>query len=175
MSNLYDYPLGEKAPDEVAIVVEIPKGSRNKYEYDAHHQAFRLDRVLSSPLHYVAEYGFFPQTLAGDGDPVDVLVPMEEPTFPGCILMVRPIGVLKMTDEKGEDFKIMAVPVSDRRFHGVYHLDDLPAHLLLEIEHFFTVYKALDGLHPSIEGWNDEVFAKDYLQRCHEAFKVLKN
>lgn len=175
MTNLYDYPLGKNVPDEVSVVIEIPKGSRNKYEYDSHNRAFKLDRVLSSPLHYVAEYGFFPQTLAGDGDPVDVLVPMEEPTFTGCIITVRPIGVMKMTDEKGEDFKILAVPTGDRRFVNVTHLSDLFPHLLLEIEHFFTVYKALDGLHPEIEGWNDEVFAKDYLMKCHETYKAQKN
>lgn len=171
MASLYDYPLGEHAPEEACAVIEIPKGSRNKYEYNAEHEAFRLDRVLSSPLHYVAEYGFFPQTLGGDTDPVDVLVPMEAPTFSGCIIQVRPIGLLKMTDEKGEDYKILAVPTRDRRFNDVTELRGIPPHLLLEIEHFFSVYKALDGLHPSVTGWEDEAHAKDYLLKCHAAYQ----
>lgn len=170
MSNLYDYPLGDRSPEEISVIIEIPKGSRNKYEYDAPHGAFRLDRVLSSPLHYVADYGFLPQTLAGDGDPADVLVPMEEPTFPGCIITVRPIGLLKMTDEKGEDYKILAVPTGDRRFQEISTLKGMPSHLLLEIEHFFTVYKALDGLHPSIAGWEDEAHAKEYVIECHQSY-----
>ena len=173
MENLYNYPLGDRFPAEAAIVVEITKGSRNKYEYDAINGALRLDRVLSSPLHYVAEYGFFPQTLAGDGDPADVLVPMEEPTFPGCIIEVRPVGLLKMEDEKGEDFKILAVPVGDRRYAEVTQLDHLPPHLLLEIEHFFTVYKNLDGLYPSVSGWENERKAKEYLETCHETYQKV--
>lgn len=174
MPNLYEYPLGERAPEEVAMVVEITKGSRNKYEYDADHHAFRLDRVLSSPLHYVAEYGFFPQTLAGDGDPADVLTPMEEATFTGCIVPVRPIGMLKMEDEKGEDFKILAVPTGDRRFADVHRLGDVSSHLLLEIEHFFTVYKELDGLYPSLKGWEGEEAARAYLMACHQAWRATK-
>ncbi len=170
MDNLYNYPLGDRFPEESAVVIEITKGSRNKYEYDATYGAIRLDRVLSSPLHYVAEYGFFPQTLAGDGDPADVLVPMEEPTFPGCIIEVRPVGLLKMEDEKGEDYKILAVPVGDRRYAEVTQLDHLPPHLLLEIEHFFTVYKNLDGLYPSVSGWENERKAKEYLRTCHETY-----
>jgi inorganic pyrophosphatase len=170
LDNLYNYPLGDRFPEESAVVIEITKGSRNKYEYDATYGAIRLDRVLSSPLHYVAEYGFFPQTLAGDGDPADVLVPMEEPTFPGCIIEVRPVGLLKMEDEKGEDYKILAVPVGDRRYAEVTQLDHLPPHLLLEIEHFFTVYKNLDGLYPSVSGWENERKAKEYLRTCHETY-----
>jgi inorganic pyrophosphatase len=171
MPSLYDYPVGNRIPDAWNIVVEIPKGSRNKIEYDGDHGAFKLDRVLSSPLHYVTEYGFFPQTLAGDGDAADVLVPMEEPTFPGCIIEVRPIGILRMEDEKGADEKIMAVPTRDRRFSEVMTLEDVPSHLLLEIEHFFTVYKALDGLHPTIRGWDDEQAARKFLLACHEAYR----
>lgn len=173
MTNLYRYPLGERFPEEASVVVEIPKDSRNKYEYDAVHGVFKLDRVLSSHLHYVCEYGFFPQTLAGDGDPADVLVVMEEKTFPGCIIEVRPVGLLKMEDEKGEDFKILAVPVGDRRYAEVTQLEHLPPHLLLEIEHFFTVYKNLDGLYPSVSGWENERKAKDYLMACHETFKKV--
>lgn len=171
MQSLYHYPLGDRFPQEADVIIEIPKDSRNKYEYDSENNTFRLDRVLSSPLHYVTEYGFFPQTLAGDGDPADVLVPMEEPTFPGCIIAVRPIGVLKMADEKGEDFKILAVPCKDRRYTEITKHTDVSPHLLLEIEHFFQVYKNLDNLYPTIMGWEDEAFAKNYLLECHENFK----
>ena len=170
MASLYDYPVGDRTPEVWNIVVEISKGSRNKIEYDGEHGAFKLDRVLSSPLHYVTEYGFFPQTLAGDGDAADVLVPMEEPTFPGCIIEVRPIGILRMEDEKGADEKILAVPTGDRRFAEVATLEDVPRHLLLEIEHFFTVYKALDGLHPTIRGWDDEKAARNFLMASHDAY-----
>lgn len=170
MPNLYHYPLGDRFPEELPMIVEITKESRNKYEYDAAHGVFKLDRVLSSPLHYVAEYGFFPRTLAGDGDPADVLTPMEEATFPGCIIDVRPVGILRMEDEKGEDFKILAVPTGDRRYAEVTRLADITKHLLLEIEHFFGVYKELDGLYPSIKGWGDENEAKEYLFKCHESY-----
>lgn len=174
MNNLYNYPLGDRFPEEFPMVVEIPKDSRNKYEYDAEHGVFKLDRVLSSPLHYVAEYGFIPRTLAGDGDPADVLAPMEEHTFPGCVIDVRPVGILRMEDEKGEDFKILAVPTGDRRYADVQSLSDITKHLLLEIEHFFGVYKELDGLYPSIKGWGDENEAKEYLAKCHENYLRMK-
>lgn len=170
MINLYKYPLGDRFPEEFPMIVEIPKDSRNKYEYDAETGAFVLDRVLSSPLHYVAEYGFCPRTLAGDGDPADILVPMEEHTFPGCIINVRPVGMLRMEDEKGEDYKILCVPTGDRRYSDVSRLVDITKHLLLEIEHFFEVYKELDGLYPSIKGWGDENEAKEYLAKCHENY-----
>ncbi|MBC7541626.1 MAG: inorganic diphosphatase [Candidatus Sericytochromatia bacterium] len=175
MTSLYHLPLPTDFPVTVTGIIEIPKGSRNKYEYDAVQNVFRLDRVLSSPLHYNCEYGFVPQTLAGDGDPVDVLVPMEEPTFTGCVLLARPIGLMRMVDESGEDFKILALPMRDRRFEGMNRLGDVAPHLLKEIEHFFTVYKALDGLHPEVAGWEDEQFAHAYLRQCHEAFVPTSN
>lgn len=168
--RLDEYPVGERFPDEMPVVVEIPTGCRNKYEFDHATGCFRLDRVLSSPLHYPTEYGFVPQTLAGDGDPLDVLVPMAEPSFSGCVIGARPIGILKMKDEKGEDFKVLAVPVSDRRYSDVLRLADVPSHLLLEIEHFFTVYKELDGLYPSVAGWEDERAAREYVMICHQTY-----
>jgi len=168
--SLLDYPIGDHYPHEIPCVVEIPKGSRNKYEYDAGNNAFCLDRVLSSPLHYTTEYGFVPQTLAADGDPADVLIIMEEPTFSGCVLFARPLGLLKMADEKGDDCKVLAVPVRDKRFAGIQRLEDVSSNLLLEIEHFFTVYKTLDGLYPDLAGWEDEKQAATYLLACHERF-----
>jgi inorganic pyrophosphatase len=143
------------APGEATVwaVVEIPRGSRNKYEWDAVAGRLRLDRVLYSPLHYPADYGFIQDTLAEDGDHLDALIFTYEPTFPGCLVEVRPIGVLSMRDEKGVDQKILAVPVGDPRFAGVADLDDVPPHFLREVEHFFTVYKTLEEKAVEIYGW----------------------
>src|SRR5579883_3597824 len=118
----------------VEAVIEIPSGSRNKYEYDHQRGIFRLDRVLYSSVHYPTDYGFIPDTLADDGDPLDALVIVQEPTFPGCLIPARPIGMLDMYDDKGEDEKVLAVPLGDPRFDGVTTLDDVSPHLLLEIE-----------------------------------------
>ncbi len=139
--------------DQVEALVEVPKGSRNKYEFDERLRCFRLDRVLYSPLHYPADYGFILNTLAEDGDALDVLIVTYEPTFPGCVVPVRPVGVLDMQDERGRDQKILAVPAVDPRFAEVHDLAGLPRHLLLEIEHFFTVYKTLEEKSTEILGW----------------------
>lgn len=144
----------------VEALVEIPKGSRNKYEFDKTRQCLRLDRVLYSPLHYPTDYGFILNTLAEDGDALDVLIVTHEPTFPGCLVPIRPVGVLDMQDEHGRDQKILAVPVVDPRFSEVEDLAGLPRHFLLEIEHFFAVYKALEEKATEILGWqgNEEAW-----------------
>lgn len=126
-------------------VVEIPKGSRNKYEIDLATGRIKLDRVLYSSVHYPTDYGFVPGTRAADGDPLDVLIIAEEPTFPGCRVEVRPIGLLLMRDEKGVDEKILAVPVADPRYEWVQDLTDVNRHLLVEIKNFFETYKELEG------------------------------
>jgi inorganic pyrophosphatase len=110
----------------VDVVIEIPRGSRNKYEFDHKRHIFQLDRVLYSSVHYPTDYSFIEETLANDGDPLDVLVFTEEPTFPGCHLRARPVGTLRMQDEKGSDEKILAVPVDDPRFKDINKLTDLP-------------------------------------------------
>jgi len=138
---------------QVIALVEVPKGSRNKYEYDETSGQLRLDRVLYSPLHYPADYGFIVGTLAEDGDHLDALIVTYEPTFPGCLVPVRPVGVLDMRDEKGRDQKILAVPTVDPRFDEVADLPHLPPHFLAEIEHFFQVYKALEAKDTEIYGW----------------------
>src|SRR5579872_3139231 len=127
--------------DEIEVVIEIPQGSRNKYEYDHEQHVIRLDRVLYSSVHYPADYGFMPGTLSKDGDPLDVLVLVFDPTFPGCRVPVRPVGVLHMVDDKGEDEKILAVPTVDPRFGYVHDIADLDEHWLKEIENFFATYK----------------------------------
>ncbi len=126
------------------VVVEIPAGSRNKYEYDHERHLIRLDRRLLSATVYPADYGFVPDTLAEDGDPLDVLVLLEDPTFPGCVVSVRPLGVFHMLDENGPDAKIISVLAHDPRWDGTDDVSQVPAALLDEIEHFFTVYKDLE-------------------------------
>jgi inorganic pyrophosphatase len=138
----------------VEAIVEIPRGSRNKYEMDHETGQIHLDRVLFSSVHYPSDYGFIPGTMGSDGDPLDVLIVVEEPTFPGCRVFVRLIGVLVMEDEKGLDEKLLAVPIADPRFNGIRDIKDLQPHWLLEIENFFVVYKDLEsGKETKIEGW----------------------
>ena len=146
---------GRAARRSVDVFVEIPKGSRAKYELDKKSGRIRLDRVLHSSVHYPADYGFVTDTLAGDGDALDALVVVEEPTFPGCILPTRPIGTLLMHDEHGPDEKILGVPVGDPRFNEIRELHDLPKHWLREIETFFATYKTLEG-HGAVklDGWH---------------------
>jgi inorganic pyrophosphatase len=129
---------------EVEVIVEIPRGSRNKYEMDHATGAIWLDRMLFTATQYPADYGFVPETLAEDGDPLDVLVLLDEPTFPGCHILVRPVGVFWMTDEAGPDAKVLCVPARDPRSRTVTDLADLPDFLLAEIEHFFQVYKDVE-------------------------------
>ncbi len=140
----------------IDVVVEIPKGSRNKYEYDHEKNVIRLDRMIFSSMFYPSDYGFVPDTLALDGDPLDVLVLVTEPTFPGCVIEVRPIGIFKMTDEKGPDAKVLCVPVSDPNWDKIRELGDVNPHLIREIEHFFQVYKDLEKKKVGIEGWEDK-------------------
>ena len=139
----------------VDAIIEIPRGSRNKYEWDPVRGAFRLDRVLYSSVHYPTDYGIVPETHAPDGDPLDILVITNSPTFPGCIVPSRPIGGLDMADEKGSDFKVLAVPVGDPRFAEIHSLEDLASHWLREIETFFATYKMLEPKTTEVRGWHD--------------------
>jgi inorganic pyrophosphatase len=139
--------------DPIEVVVEIPSGSRNKYEYDHERGRFVLDRVLYSSVHYPADYGFLEGTMAEDGDPLDVLVLIAEPTFPGCVVRARPVGVLDMADDKGHDHKVLAVAHDDPRWQAVDRLEHLQPHLLLEIETFFRTYKHLEGRLTEVTGW----------------------
>ena len=150
-------------PDVIDVVVEIPRGSRNKYEWDPHAGAFRLDRVLSSAVFYNFDYGFTPDTLAGDGDPTDVLLLIDEPTFPGCRVWARPIGGLSMRDEKGDDFKVLCVAVGDPHQQHVHRLEQVRPHRLIEIEHFFQTYKMLENKSVEILGWRNEREAREVL------------
>lgn len=140
----------------VEVVIEVPRGSRNKYEFDHHKNVIHLDRRLFSATVYPADYGFVPDTLAEDGDPLDALVLLEDPVFPGCWVTVRPVGVFWMEDEKGPDAKIICVPLGDPRWDHVQDLADMPVHLRSEIHHFFDVYKTLEpGKSTSTKGFED--------------------
>src|SRR5918992_5348415 len=141
------------APRLIEVTVEIPSGSRNKYEYDHARHRFVLDRVLYSSVHYPADYGFIEGSMAEDGDPLDVLVVIAHPTFPGCVVRARPVGVLDMADEKGHDFKILAVAHDDPRWEAMRRLEDLGEHRLLEIVNFFETYKTLERRPTDVRGW----------------------
>ncbi|MDH5437568.1 MAG: inorganic diphosphatase [Candidatus Bathyarchaeota archaeon] len=143
--NLWrDIPPGDKPPDLLNVVVEVVSRSRDKYEYNLKWEVFVLDRVLHSSVVFPVEYGFIPQTWFDDNDPLDIMVLSYEPTEVGCIIKVRPIGVLIMEDEEGEDPKILSVPLSDPRFKGFHDITDVHPHLLKEIQEFFEVYKRLE-------------------------------
>lgn len=148
-----DLSPGIHVPDLVTAVIEIPSGSRNKYELDKESGLIRLDRVLYSAVHYPGDYGFIPRTLSLDNDPCDVLVLLNEPTFPGCLIDVRPIGVLRMRDRGEPDEKILAVPAHDPFYHEYFDIADIPQHYLKEVEHFFHIYKDLEGKRVQIIGW----------------------
>ena len=152
----------------VDVFVEIPRGSRAKYELDKATGRIRLDRVLFASVHYPADYGFVTDTIAGDGDPLDALVVVEEPTFPGCIVPARPIGTLLMRDEKGQDEKILAVPVGDPRFDEVKALEDLAPHWLKEIEMFFATYKTLEVASVEVAGWRGADVAWKLIEESRE-------
>jgi inorganic pyrophosphatase len=155
----------------VDALVEIPKGSRNKFELDAASGRMRLDRVLYSPLHYPADYGFIPGTLAEDGDHLDVLIVTYDPTFPGCLVPVRPVGVLDMRDEKGRDQKILAVPDGDPRFREIADLAHLAPHFLAEIRHFFQVYKTLEEKSTEIIGWSGAAVAEQTVREAQGRYR----
>jgi inorganic pyrophosphatase len=156
-------PIGEKAPEVVNAVIEIPKGSHNKYEYDEKFDEIRLDRVLHSPLYYPADYGFIPQTRSEDGDHLDILVIISDSVFTGCVLTVRPIGVLDMEDESGQDSKIIAVAEHDPRQTNILSIDDIDEHFKNEICHFFEQYKKLEHKWVKVREWSGK----------EEAFRII--
>ena len=155
--------------DVVTVVVEIPKGSRNKYELDPATGAITLDRMLFTSMQYPADYGFIVDTLAGDGDTLDALVFVGEPTFPGCRISARPIGLFRMRDEKGPDEKILCVPLKDPTWSHVQELGDVNPNLLNEIEHFFAVYKDLEGHKVGIDGFGDRAEALEVIEAARAA------
>jgi inorganic pyrophosphatase len=155
---------------EIEVVVEIPKGTRNKYEADDGGTIW-LDRMLFTSTRYPEDYGYVPDTLAEDGDPIDALVRVEEPTFPGCHIHARPIGVFLMRDEKGVDAKVLCVPSSDPRYDHVTELSDIPEHDLREIAHFFDIYKDLEpGKATQTGGWANRETAESAIAAARQRF-----
>ena len=159
----------------IEIIVEIPKGSRNKYEYDYNRDSIVFDRMLFSSVHYPADYGFVPKTLALDGDSLDALVLLNEPTYPGCIINTRPIGIFMMEDDKGQDDKILCVPITDPLWNHVYVLSQVPPHLLNEIEHFFSIYKDLEQKKVKINGWGGKEKAIEIIELAQHEFEKRKS
>ncbi|MEM9923503.1 MAG: inorganic diphosphatase [Cyanobacteria bacterium P01_D01_bin.50] len=153
-------------PGLINVLIEITGGSKNKYEYDKDLQAFALDRVLYSSVQYPYDYGFVPNTLADDGDPLDGMVIMDEPTFPGCVIAARPIGMLEMIDGGDRDEKILCVPDKDPRYVGVTSIKDLAPHKLDEIAEFFRTYKNLEKKVTEILGWQDVDKVQPLVEKC---------
>lgn len=157
--------IGKKSPKIVNAIIEIPKNTSNKYEYDEDLGIIKLDRVLHSPFHYPFDYGFIPETRSPDGDHLDVLVITDSPVFPGCLLEVKVIGAMLMSDDKGMDEKILAVPVGNAQYKHFTKLSHVSPHFLREVEHFFSDYKLLEDKEPStIKGWVNR----------QEAYKIIK-
>ena len=170
MTDYLDLPIGTQTPDVVTAVIEIPQGCINKYEYDKKLHVFRLDRNLHSPVHYPGDYGFVPQTLAEDGDPLDILILGDAPTFPGCIYHARPIGLFEMLDQGIRDEKILACATGNPRFSGIQNYTEVQPHILLEVEHFFSIYKDLEGKRTKVLGWKDRQTAREIIQRSNERY-----
>lgn len=154
----------------VDLIVEIPKGSRNKYEMDHETGRIYLDRMLFTATRYPADYGFIPETYADDDDPLDAMALVSEPTFPGCLITIKPVGLFVMQDQGKEDLKILGVPVGDPVWRDVEDLEDLPRHLLSELEHFFAIYKDLEGKKTAVEGWQGAPEAHSAIERARRAF-----
>ena len=170
ISSLYDLDPGPELPDIVRMIVEIPRNSANKYEYDGELGVFRLDRTLYSPMHYPGDYGFVPGTRSEDGDPLDVLVMVDEPSFPGVMISVRPVGFLDMLDQNEGDQKILAVPVRNPRFDSIQSIEQVFPHHLREIEHFFAIYKELEGKRTDMRGWRGAAEARAMIREARERY-----
>lgn len=154
----------------VDMVVEIPKGSRNKYEMEHDSGHIYLDRMLFTATRYPADYGFIPDTLAEDEDPLDALALVSEPTFPGCWITIKPIGLFVMEDQGREDLKILGIPVGDPVWRDAEDLDDVPGHLLRELEHFFAIYKDLEGKKTAVKGWQGGPEAFSAIEKARRAY-----
>ena len=173
--NLKDFPIGEHFPEVVNAIIEIPEGSRNKYEYDPELNIFKLDRVLYSAVHDPTAYGFIPGTYYDDGDPLDILVLTSQPLSIGILVEARPLGVLRMRDDKGPDDKIISVAIRDEHYKDVLRVEHLPHHLLVEIEHFFSTYKHLEGKEVRSFGWEPTAFAHAAVRMGRDKYLALKN
>lgn len=169
--NLHDLPIGDKAPETVLAVIEIPTGSHTKYEYDHELGLMKLDRILHSPMFYPTDYGFLPQTLAEDGDPLDVIVLTDTPVFPGCLAELRPIGKMSMLDGGERDDKILCVQASNPHYAQIQELSDVSTQILDEIVHFFSQYKFLENKKVEVQGWSNRESAYQAIRSAMAAFQ----
>jgi len=174
MTNYLELPVGDKAPEVMNVVIEIPCGGIKKYEYDKTLHVFKLDRNLHSPVYYPGDYGFIPSTHSEDGDPLDVLVLVPSPSFAGCVHEVRPIGLLEMLDQGVLDEKVLAVGKNNPRFANIWNYTDIYPHMLKEITHFFSIYKDLEGKRVEVKGWHDAAYARDQVIHAAKQFKENK-
>jgi inorganic pyrophosphatase len=174
MNPWHDLETGPNPPDELTVVVEIPRGSRNKYELDKETGMYRLDRVLYSAVHYPGDYGFFPRTYAEDDDPLDALIMVSVPTLTGCLVEVRPVGLFRMKDKGEMDEKILCVPTADPLYDGIETLDDVPGHYLREVEHFFAVYKDLEGARVETLGWEGAGRARSTISEAMQRYQWMR-
>ncbi len=170
MFHHYDPDPGPDSPEIVRMVVEIPRDSSNKYEFDSELGLFRLARSLYSPIHYPGDYGFLPGTIAEDGEPLDILCLVNIPSFTGCVCYVRPVAVLVTRDGELRDHKILAVHVRDPRHEQIKALPDVNEHTIREIEHFFSSYKELEGHIMILEGWRNYDAAERIITESRERF-----
>lgn len=166
----HDIPAGSNPPDQVTAVIEIPTNERNKYELDKDTGMFRLDRVLYSAVHYPGDYGFIPRTLGDDGDPLDILILSTIPMFTGCLVEARPVGLFHLIDRGKADEKVLAVPLGDPYANEMHDLNDVPPHYLKEIEHFFRVYKDLEGTTTETRGFENAAAARVAIVRAQQLY-----
>jgi inorganic pyrophosphatase len=166
----FDPDPGPETPEIVRMIVEIPRDSSNKYEYDADLRLFKLARTLYSPIHYPGDYGFIPGTVAEDKEPLDILCLVTSPSFTGCMTYVRPIAVLEVMDGRDLDHKVLAVPGRDPRHNETRALENVPEHVRCEIEHFFSIYKELEGKVMKIRGWGKTEQAYSIINQSRERF-----
>jgi len=171
MTDYLSLPIGSEAPELVNAVVEIPLGSANKYEYDKTLKVFRLDRRLYSSVHFPGDYGFIPSTISVDGDPLDVLILTASPSFTGCLTAVRPIGLLETIDQSIVDEKILAIAHDSPRYAEVHEYSDIYPHMLKEIEHFFSVYKDLEGKRTKVVGWENAEYARKIVMESSQRYE----
>ena len=160
--------MSEDESESVKVIVEIPKGSRNKYERNAETGELELDRRLFAAVTYPTEYGYVPDTLSGDGDELDAMVAVTEPTFPGCVIHAKPVAVLRMTSGGEEDPKLLGVPLGDPAWNDLEERDDLPGDLATEIEHFFEAMRGLESKDVEIDGWGSREDAIALVERTRE-------
>lgn len=161
---------GPHAPDLLRVVIEIPKNSANRYEYDLTLGVFRLSQALHSPIHYPGDYGFIPGTLDEDGFALDVLVMVADPSFTGCLIEVRPVGMLTLLEGQLLDAKVLAVPTRNPRYTEVLEVEHVPPHTKREIEHFFEIYKELEGHKMTVQGWHNASQAKEVIVTCRQRY-----